>query len=502
MFAVTTLGRLLGFVRDLVIARYFGAGVETDAFLIAWMVPETVSSLLLDGAMGFVLVPLFARELGKGVPMKDLLARTLPPVLAALSAVSAAVAVSASWIVPLIAPGLSASAELSATKMVWIASTTIIFIGLAGYARAALNAHQIFGVPSAVYAGYNLGILGSVLLLRERLGIYSAALGLAFGSALMLLVQVPTLVRRVGMPRLSLRFNRAMLFEFAAFIPVAAFVLGRHTQVYVERFLGSYLEAGAISQLSYAARLVQLPVFAAITVALVTFPALARAAGSDQTVEVEQLTERNIRMASTLILPAALFFILFAPELVRYLFERGAFTAHDTAATASILRVYSLGLLAQALIPVAVRPFYVYRDIIWVPVRSALLGLGVTVVVDVALLDTLGTIGLAAGNTAGVSIMALLLLRDVKNHVVSISIRRLASFYARVTGALLSAGCAIFPLVLLGNKAGLAGPFTLLLGAVSLGLVYLFVGRRLHVRELEDIYYQGRRVLSRRRRHA
>jgi putative peptidoglycan lipid II flippase len=101
VFLVTVFGRLLGFIRDLMIARYFGATADTDAFLIAWMVPETVSPLLFDGAMVWVFVPLFGRELEKKGTVSSLLSRTLSPVAAALAILSAAVALSAPWTVPL-----------------------------------------------------------------------------------------------------------------------------------------------------------------------------------------------------------------------------------------------------------------------------------------------------------------------------------------------------------------------------------------------------------------
>lgn len=497
VFIVTTLGRLLGFVRDLVIARYFGATTGTDAFLIAWMIPETVSPLLLEGAMALVLVPLFARELEKEGTVEEILRRTLAPVAAALLVVSAAVALSAPWTVPLLAPGLPASTELSAIRMVGLASVTIFFIGLAGYARAALNSRQIFGIPAAVYIGYNIGILGSILLLYERLGIYSAALGLALGSALMLLVQAPTFVRKVGVPRLSFKLDRALLYEFAAFVPVGVFVLGRHAQVYVERFLGSFLEPGAISQLNYATRLAQFPMSAALTVAIVSFPVVARALAARRTGQVEEVLESNLRMVSALILPATAYLILFAPELVAFLFEGGAFTAGDTTATASILRIYSLGLLAQTLIYVTVRPFYSYRDVIWKPVRAALIGLAVTIAVDVALLRSLGADGLAAGNAAGISVMALLMLRDMKRHVVNVNLRRLASFFVRVTVAMLLASSCALPLVLFEAFAGLPAPATLLLGGTVLGLAYFFLARLFGIEEFEELQNQARRMLSR-----
>lgn len=499
VFIITIFGRLLGFVRDLVIARYFGATAHTDAFLIAWMIPETVSPLLLEGALILALIPLFAKELEKQGTIEGLLTRTFSPILAILLVLSAVVALSAPWTVSLLAPGFSASAEQEAVRMVGIASVTVFFIGLAGYARAALNSYQIFGVPAAVYACYNLGILGSIILLHGRLGIYSAALGLALGSVLMVLIQVPAFVREVGIPRLSFKLDRAILWEFAAFFPVVVFVLGRHFQVYIERFLGSFLESGAISHLSYATRLAQFPMSAAIAVALVGFPAMARAVAANRTEEVERTVESNLKMASTLILPAAAYLIVFAPEVVTFLLERGAFSAADTAATASILRIYSLGLLAQAMIFVVIRPFFTYRISVWLPIKAALVGLVVTVVVDVALLSSLGADGLAAGNAAGISVMALLLVWGMKRRVVKVDSRRLTSFFIRALVAVFLAACCALPLALAGSSIGLPLPMVLLFGGMILGLAYLFLGRLLGIEQVTSLQNQALRVLRGRR---
>ncbi|MBV9452966.1 MAG: polysaccharide biosynthesis C-terminal domain-containing protein [Rubrobacter sp.] len=233
--------------------------------------------------------------------------------------------------------------------------------------------------------------------------------------------------------------------------------------------------------------------------AIVTFPVVARAAAARRTREVEQVMENNLKMASALILPAAAYMIIFAPELVALLFQRGAFTPEDTAATASILRIYSLGLLAQTLIFIVVRPFFTYGSSIWIPARAALIGLAVTVAVDVALLQSLGANGLAAGNATGISVMVLLLIRDMRRRV-NVNPHGLASFFVRVFGAVLLAGSCALPLVLLELFSGLPAPVTLLLGGLVIGVTYLFIGRLLGIKELEELQDQARRVLRRRGR--
>jgi putative peptidoglycan lipid II flippase len=491
VFVVTTLGRLLGFVRDLVIAQYFGATSTTDAFLIAWMIPETVSPLLLDGAMSFVLIPLFARELEARGTLREFVGRTLLPVATVLLAVSIVVALGAPLMVRFLAPGLAEPD--SAVQMVRIVACTVLFIGLAGYVGASLRAHQVFGIPAAVYVAYNVGILACILILAPRLDIYSAALGLALGSLLMLAVQVPAFLRKEGLPRLSFKVDRTLAYELAAFVPVGMFSLGRHAQVYVERFLGSFLDPGAISKLHYAARVGQFPMFAAITVAIVSFPSVARAMAGQRTEEVRQALESDLRMVSTLILPAMTVLVVFAPEVVTLLFERGAFTDQDTAATASMLRVYSLGLLAQALVYAAVRPFFTRQSSVWVPVRAAVVGLVVTVAVDIVLLSTWGATGLAAGNAAGISVMALLLVLDMRRYVTDVDLRSLLRFLIRLLIAASLAGACALPVTLLENSADLPPIVVLALGSVVAGLAYFVAGRAMRIEELEEL----RSLLSR-----
>ncbi len=496
--AVTTLGRLLGFVRDLTIAQYFGASAETDAFMVAWTIPESVSSLVMEGAMIFVLVPLFSKELELTGSVRGLVSRSLLPVAVALLAFTLLTAFLALWLVQILAPGL-AEPELAA-RMVRIAAATIFFMGLAGYATAALNASQIFGIPAAVFAAYNLGILASIFFFRESFGIYSAAIGLVIGSVLMLLIQIPSFIRNAGLPRSFASVDRLLLYEFAAFIPVGVFTLERQAQVYVERFLGSFLEPGAISYLNYASKVGQLPMALAVTVAIVTFPAVARAAAAGDREELGRVMDNDLRMVGALILPATALLFVLAPEVVELLFQRGAFTAQDAEATAAVLRVYSLGLLGQTLVGVAVRPFFTQRGTVWRPVRAALVGLVVTVLVGLALLDAFGAVGLAAGNAVGITVMSALLVRDVRHHVVELDLKALLAFFIRATVAVTLAGACALPLALIGPLESLPAIVELMLGGMVIGIMYLVVGRAVGLGELDELRTGLLGVLNFRRR--
>jgi putative peptidoglycan lipid II flippase len=496
---ITAVGTLLGFVRDLSIARYFGASAETDAFLVAWTIPETATPLLMEGAMLWLLVPLFARELEEKDNLRDIVGRSLLPVTAFLLLLTVTILLTAPWLVQALAPGL-ALPEL-ATRSVRATSLTVLFLGLSGYVMATLRAQHVISITATVYTAYNLGIIGAILLLQERLGVYSAALGVAVGAALMLLVQVPSYLRHVGIPPLKLLPDRVLLTSLIAFVPLSLFTLGRHAQVYVERFLGSSLDPGAISHLNYAAKVGQVPMLLASMVAVVAFPSLARTAVAGRLEDLRLMILRHVRVITVLILPAMAFLIVAAPEMVGVLFERGAFGATDTAATASILRVYSLGLLGQTLVNIAILPLFSIRHLrptAWRPSRAALVGLVVTAVVSLATLPFMGVQGLAAGNAAGITVLALLLLRGVHRYVGRLEVRTIGAPILRSgLAAIVAAGCSFAVVQLLEERT--APILALCLGAVVMGVLYVAAGGLLRITEIQELVGIARDRVGRRR---
>lgn len=184
-----------------------------------------------------------------------------------------------------------------------------------------------------------------------------------------------------------------------ALLPVAAFTLTRQSQVFVERYLGSALPAGTISHLNYAAKVSQLAMTAGILICTVTFPLVARALAAGDLAAARDRVEKDLGQAAAVVLGGTAFLMACAPSVVSLLFQRGAFGPQDTAATAAVIRVYSFGLPAQALIGVMIRPYFSLRPVVrraddpgtedggrrlldWFPVAAMLLGLGVTVVVS------------------------------------------------------------------------------------------------------------------------
>lgn len=194
-------GALLGLGRDQALAHLFGAGTETDAFLVAWTVPEVAATLLIEDGMAFVLVPAFSlavarRARGTGAdPVRALVASTLPRLALAFVAVAALLMAGAPYLVAALAPGLPDPAL--AVDCTRLTATCVLSFGLAGYCSAALRAHRRFLAPAAIYVAYNTGIITAMFVLGDRWGVRSAAVGVAVGGCLMVAAQAPSLARQL-----------------------------------------------------------------------------------------------------------------------------------------------------------------------------------------------------------------------------------------------------------------------------------------------------------------
>ncbi|HEU4349356.1 MAG TPA: lipid II flippase MurJ [Actinoplanes sp.] len=477
--ALTIAGAVLGLLRDLLLARFFGATGETDAFLVAWTVPETASPLLIEGAMTFLMVPIFVRALAEPGGLGAVVRATLPRIAVLLAITAGAVALAAPVLVAVLAPGL-AEPDL-AVRLMRITAVTVLTFGLAGYVGAALRSAHVFGWPASIYVAYNVGILGSMMLLHKPFGVLAAALGVALGSLLMVLVQAPAFLRRLEPAALLGRVGRPHV-ALIAFVPIAVYTVTRHAQVFVERVLGSELSAGTISHLNYAQKVAQVPMMLSIMVVTVTFPMLARSMASGDAVASRERLERDLRLVAMVVLAAAAYLIAFAPLIIQLLFQHGAFTAQDTSATAGIMRVYAFGLLGQAAVGVLSRSYFSERGSIWYPASVMAAGLATTAVISVALLPLWNAMAIAAGNAAGITLTAVLMLRGLRSRVVPIQV---STVLRTMGGLILIAGAA-------GAAGWVAGTLmsalpvivTLILGAVLVGGTFVLLSLITGVEEM------------------
>ncbi|MFQ3559946.1 lipid II flippase MurJ [Streptomyces gramineus] len=477
--SLSVVGSFLGLVRDQSLARLFGAGQDTDAFLVAWTVPEFAATLLIEDGLAFALIPAFSLALARraqgapGDPVRALVAGTLPRLALAFAAVGALLVGGAPQLVEVLAPGLDdPGLAVDCTRLT---ATCVLTFGLAGYCSAALRAHRRFLAPAAIYVAYNAGIIAAMFAVGGRWGVRSAALGVAAGGLLMVAVQVPSLLRQVrrragetaGAP-----VAEAQPLNIALMATVLLFALCRQSQVLIERFLASHLHSGAISHLNYAQKVAQIPMSMSLMLCTVTFPVVARALAEGDTERARRRVERDLSVAASVVLLGTAVVVACAPQLIHLLFQRGAFTAADTAATAGVMRVYAFGLLGQTMVGVLVRSYFSAGRATWYPVGAMVAGIVVTSWIGAMTVGRYGVTGIAAANAAGITVTAVLLLCGMGPRSVPIRTRRVVAELSRpVRAAVIATVVGTFV------AARPADPFAgLLAGATAVTVVFVLLG--------------------------
>ncbi|MGV4981881.1 murein biosynthesis integral membrane protein MurJ [Streptomyces sp. NRAIS4] len=451
--ALYMAGSLLGLVRDQSLAHFFGASGETDALLVAWTLPELAWALLIEDGMVIVLVPAFSvalarRALGAASPdpVRALIAASLPRLCLAFAALAALFITAAPVLVHILSPGLPDPAlAVDCTRMT---ATCVLTFGLTGYCSAALRAHRSYLAPATISLASNAAVIVTMFVLGGHWGVRSAALGVALGGCLMVTVQAPSLWRRLSdgprQPSSTEAGQDSPPLTLALVGAVLLFALFRHSQVLVERYFGSELPSGSISHLNYAQKVGQYPMGLALTLAIMTYPVVAQAIAQGDLRSARERIERDLVLVASIALVGAAAIVACAPQIVQLLFQRGAFTAEDTAATAGILRVYTLGLLGHTLVGALLRSYFSAGRATWYPAGAMAVGMVATAGIDAWGADHWGARGIAAGNAAGITLSALILLHGLGSHSVPVRVRRLAAALAKPPVAAVGAAAAGF----------------------------------------------------------
>lgn len=490
----TMASRVLGVVREAVLAAYFGAGTEMDAYNVAFRVPNLVRDLFAEGAMSAAFIPTFTRRLTRGGREQAWRLGNLV-INALVLATGALVLLGILFAGPItrtLAPEFAhvpGKLELTAnlTRAMWPFLTTVaVAVAMMGM----LNSLHRFFVPALSPAMFNVAtVLCTVALVpvMPRLGLPPVA-AVAFGTLLggigQVAIQWPVL-RGEGFryrPILDPR-DPELRDVLRLMVPGTLGLAAVQINVAVNTYLATSQQEGAVSWLSYAFRLMYLPIgLFGVSIATAALPDVARQAGAGDTPAVRRTVSGAIRMMLMLNVPATIGLVALAHPIVALLLERHRFTPADTAATATALMFYAPGLLGYSAVKIVSPTFYALGDS-RTPVAISVASVAVNLGVNLALVRVMGYRGLALGTTIAALFNAGLLVWALDRRIGGLERARVWTAFAKITAASIAMGLAAL-LVSRWTLALMPGESTVIRAArvflsIAAGVVVLALASRL-----------------------
>lgn len=479
----TLLSRLAGLARDQVIGFYFGTSAATDAFAVAFRVPNLFRRLLAEGALTAAFVPVFTRTLETDGPKEaGILFKNMFTLLAlVLAALSLLGVVFAPEVVSVLVPGFQSEPEkyqltVFLTRVLF---PYIFFMGLGALFMGALNARGFFAAPALGPFVGNLAIIGGAVFFTSRLGtpVLGLALGAMAGGALQLAIQLPSL-RRAGLPLRpgwgfrSPGVKKILLLMGPAALGAAVYQLS----IFINTILASFLPLGSLSYLYFADRLMQFPLgIFAVAIGTATLPTLARQNARGDQAGFMASVRFALGLSFFITVPAMVGLVVLALPLVTFLFQRGEFTVQSSLGTAIALQAYAFGLPFLSGAGILARVFYSRAN----TKTPALVGMGslaAGVVAALILMRPFQHMGLALASSISSLInffwlYSLLLARE-KNFPGLEMFRELASYFV-IAGLM---GLAVWPLsAWAADSAGFGALAVNTLVAVVLGVAVYFI---------------------------
>lgn len=418
---MTLTSRILGFVRDFVIARSFGAGLATDAFFVAFRLPNLLRRLFAEGAFSQAFVPLLAeyRNRRDEAETKRLVDRVATTLLVAVLVVTLIGIAGSPLLIYLTAPGFAADAGKFALtiELTRITFPYILFMALVALAAGILNTWSRFALPAFTPVLLNLSFIAMALFAAPWFDppVLALAWAVFIGGCLQLALQLPAL-KKIGMlPRFDFApGDPGVRRVLALMAPAVLGVSVSQISLLINTVFASFLPSGSVSWLYYADRLMEFPAgLLGAALGTILLPSLAKAHAGERHEEFSALLDWGLRLTLLLTLPAALALALLAVPMLATLFQHGAFTADDVMQTRTALVAYSVGLAGLILVKVLAPGFYSRQDI-RTPVRIALITLAATQAMNLAFVGWIRHAGLALSIGLASCLNAALLYRGLR----------------------------------------------------------------------------------------
>jgi putative peptidoglycan lipid II flippase len=442
---LTLVSRILAFVRDVLIARVFGAGMATDAFFVAFKLPNLLRRLFAEGAFSQAFVPIFGEyKHRRGQDETKLLVDHVTTMLAIiLFLVTLVGIIAAPVLVYISAPGfLKDAAKFDLTvQLLRLTSPYIFFISLVAVAAGILNTYNKFWVPAIAPVLLNLCFIGGALWLAPYCNppIMALAWAVFVAGFVQLAFQIPFL-KKIGMlPSFRFNWHDAGMWRVIKQMGPAVFGVSiSQISLIINTIFASFLVAGSVSWLYYADRLMEFPTgILGVAIGTILLPSLSKCHADNNTAEYSRLLDWGLRLTIMLTLPAALALGVIAVPLLATFFQHGAFVAHDVLMTSYALVGYSIGLIGMILVKILAPGFYARQDI-KTPVKIGIVTLLATQAMNALFIGWIQHAGLALSIGLGACLNSAILFYYLRKGGIYQPEPGWAKFFAKVCIAILA----------------------------------------------------------------
>jgi putative peptidoglycan lipid II flippase len=482
--AGTFLSRILGFLRDMVIARFFGTGMAADAFFVAFRIPNLWRRLVGEGSLTVSFIPVYTEHLTRRSreETRDLthIAFTLAAVI--LFVLTLFGVLFSPVLIRIVAPGFAKIPEKFHLTVILnrIIFPYLFFMGLFALSMGILNSRRHFFAPAIAPIFLNLSIIASVFLFYHALErpVLALAFGVLAGGVIQFIFQIPFLLRYGIHFRFNFNFRhpaikRIGLLMVPGLIGTAVYQLN----VFIDTIFASFLRTGSVSYLYFADRLMEFPLgIFAVALGMASLPSLSELASKGENQELKDTLSFTFRLVSFISVPALVGLISLKSPIINLLFQRGLFDYSATQMTARALLCYSMGLWAIAGVRVVVPAFYALQDT-WSPLRISLVCLGANVILNAILIFPLKHAGLALATSLSSILNLFLLSRKLNQKGGWIDIGKNIRALLQTFLCSVPMGLAAYFICSIGNwsTSGNEGEKILLLGlAMTLGMGIYF----------------------------
>ena len=421
--SLTMVSRVLGYARDFFIARLFGASLATDAFFVAFKIPNLLRRMFAEGAFSQAFVPILAGYRHGNSPEETRsLIDSVSTLLFVALVVTAAIGIAAApLIVYVTAPGFAAEPEKFAltVQLLRITFPYIVFISLVALAAGVLNTWSRFSVPALTPALLNVSFIVGAAFFAGYFDppVLVLAWAVFAGGALQLAFQVPFLAKLGLLPRWRLNLSHPGVRRVLLLMAPAAFgVSVSQVSLLINQIFASFLQTGSVSWLYYADRLMELPAgVLGVALGTILLPSLSKYHAQANPAEYSRLLDWGLRVTVLLAVPSAAGLAVLALPLIATLFHYGRFTAEDAWMTRQALVAYSVGLIGMILVKILAPGFYARQNVL-TPVKIGVLTLLATQAMNLAFIGPLKHAGLALAIGLGACLNAGLLYRTLRRH--------------------------------------------------------------------------------------